>query len=326
MIFRFFHSNDPICFFLLIPIVMLLQIPIFFVGTIGPQEIDGYLSLFLKNYLTDANVIHYFFSVAIILMNLYLIQKISSAYKLLGSYSHAISLLFCFVNALFIDFISGFSSLIAEMLLLLLLYYYLFLFERAFSLKTAFNIGLILGLGMLFYKPFVVFVVLVIWGVISFRSDLIRVGVTIALGFFIPFYFLFTYQYLMNIPISWQHAMPQLHLLYFPYHSFSALAIVVLIVLLAVLIQAFIKIQGSLSTMLIFNRNIYGSISLATVLIFISLFLTNEIRLSALHLLAVPMSFILAYLLKDYKKKWIPELYFWTLFSFVILNDLFFKI
>lgn len=325
MIFRLFHSNNPMCLFILVPLVFVLQIPIFFNGFTGPNDTDGFLSLILKNYMAGFHFLHYTISVILILFNVYLIQKIVNIYKMLGNYTYIISFAFVLLNSFFIVFIIDLSTCIAITLLLLLLYYYIFLFERSFSLKTAFNIGLILGLGTLFYKSFIVFFLLAFWGIISFRSDFIKLIFNLLIGAFVPFYFLFTYMFLNSIEISWGKMFPNFHLLYLNGQDFNATNVLYLTVFFGLLIQGFLKIRASLTSMLIFNRNIYNAISLAIILIIISFFLTNQITLSSLHLMIVPVSFMMPYVLKDYKKKWLPDLYFWVLIFLVLFNTVVFK-
>lgn len=324
--FRFFHSNNPMCIILLVPFVLVLHLPIFMVPLSGPSDTDGYLSLLSKSVLGSAPFLHYLVSVILVFIDLYLVQKITNVYKMLGAYSYLVAILFCFLNAFFVSFTTNFSTQVAVLLLLLLMYYYVLLFERSFSLKTGFNIGLVLGLGGLFFKPFMLFFFLAVWGVIAYRTDFVRVFFTILLGFMMPFYFLFTYQYLSASKIIWVSFLPQIHLLSFQKWEMPTAGYLYVFLFIGMFIQSFLKAQGSLNSMLIFNRNIYNALSLTAALIIISLFLTSFFSLSLLHLMVIPFSFMLAYLLKDYKKKWIPELYFWVLFCLVIFNSLLFRV
>lgn len=324
--FRFFHSNNPMCIILLVPFVLVLHLPIFMVPITGAIDTDGYLSLMAKPILGASPAIHYMVSVALAFIDLYLVHKITNIYKMLGTYSYLVTILFCFLNAFFISFTINVSTQVAVLLLLLLVYYYVLLFERSFSLKTGFNIGLVLGLGGLFFKPFMLFLGLSVWGVIAYRTDFLRVFFTILLGFIMPFYFLFTIQYLSASKIIWFSFLPQIHLLSFQKWSIPPAGYLYVFVFLGFFAHSFLKVQGALNSMLIFNRNIYNALSLSAALIIGTIFFSNFFSLSLLHLMVIPFSFMFAYLLKDYKKKWIPELYFWILFSLVIFNSFLFRI
>jgi hypothetical protein len=325
-VFRFFHSNNPICIILLVPFVLVLHLPIFMLPLTGPMDTDGYLSLLAKPILAASPALHYLVSAILVCIDLYLVHKITNIYKMLGSYSYLVTILFCFLNAFFISFTTNISTQVAVLLLLMLVYYYILLFERSFSLKTGFNIGLVLGLGGLFFKPFMLFFVLSVWGVIAYRTDYVRVFFAILLGFLMPFYFLFTIQYLGASKIIWFSFLPQVHLLSFEKWAMPPIGYLYAVLFVGFFVQSFIKSQGSLNSMLIFNRNIYNALSLSAALVVISLFLSSFFSLSLLHLMVIPFSFMLAYLLKDYKRKWIPELYFWILLCLVIFNSFLFRI
>lgn len=310
---------------ILIILAALLQSEVFFVPAGCIESSDGVLGVALKQVFQQTAGWVYVLGLLFFLADLFLVHKIANMHKMLGVYSFAAALIFAWLHVFFVAFAGNISTCAAVFLLLLFVYFYTKLFDRNFSYKTSFNMGLVVGSGVLLYKPFLVFILLSLWGSIAYRTDFIKVIGTILVGFVVPFYFLITIYYLSDLPVPWTDLLPMPRGLYLDYSKYGTSYFFYVFLFGFLWLQGFLKVQGSLPSMLIFNRNIFSALSIASGLIVISLFLTGTLSRTSLHLFVVPASFMLAYVLKDYKKKWIPELYFWMLVFLMVMNVLFYK-
>lgn len=320
--FKFLHSNN-IVGWILIPILLVLsKLSILSHGIYPhPYDTDGVLTKELVLFF-DKQSGGYYFSVIIIYgVQLLLLYRLSAAYKILGSQSLLPCYLYLILCFYFPQFSYNLGIALAVLMLLVVLNIYLSFFEKNINSGEILNMALVVGLGTMFYKPFGIFFVILIFGILSYRNNGIKNFLIAIVGLMLPWYFYFSIEYLNTGVLDFRILQFVVTFNPFLYLQFTGASYFFAILYIAMLSAGFFKIQGSIQSMLIFNRNIYGILSIVIVLGIVLLFMTKWVDATIFHITTIPGCMMIAYQLKEYRKASVPEILIWCIIALSLFSN-----
>lgn len=320
--FKFLHSNN-IVGWILIPILLVLSKISVLTHSIVPHhyDTDGVLTQLLVQFFDKQSGLYYFNLLLIYGIQLLLLYRLSAAYKILGSQSLLPCYLYILLCFYFPQFSYNIGIIIAILWLLVVVNLYLSFFEKNVNSGEILYMSLVVGIGTMFYKPFGIFSVILVFGILSYRNNGVKNFLIALIGLSLPWYFYFAIDYLNTGVIDFAVLKFVLTLNPFIHIQLTGAEYFFTILYIILLILGFIKIQGSIQSMLIFNRNIYGILSIVIVLGVLLFFMTERIDSTILHITTVPGSMMLGYQLKEYRKAIIPEVAIWCLIGLALLGN-----
>jgi hypothetical protein len=196
-----FSKKSPTNIILLIIYALLLKCYYFLHITAPLQNNnDGILYKFLWGKITlygkSGNLLSAIFCFILILIQAFKLSQIINQDKLMSKHNQLASMAYLLITSLFADWNILSSALIANTIILFV-WNYITKLQNSQSPKTIlFNVGLLIGLSNFIYSFSFTFLLLAIIGLITYRAFKLNEYLVLLLGFIIPFYCLFSYQYL----------------------------------------------------------------------------------------------------------------------------------
>jgi hypothetical protein len=312
--YKLFNANHPMSIIALLLTIFLSRCFIFLNG-LHPYsfDTDGLFVNWMINYLGINSILFYLNIILILIPQTVIIYKLTSVHRLLGVYS----LLPCFTYVLISSFIPSFTTnigiQIAVLTLLILLNSFVNIFENKINTIDVYNIGLLLSIGLFFYKPFMVFIFVFLWGLITYRSSIFKDFLLLLLGIATPLYFYFTITIISNKVVDISVFSNTFTLNPFITAAPNVIEIVFFSIIVFAALWGFFKTQSSLFSMLIYNRNIFNIIFQILLIFVVLLFLTKQFSASTSLFCVLPICFMLSFQMKQMRKKWMPELICWSM-------------
>lgn len=181
---------------------------------------------------------------------------------------------------------------------------------------SVFDIGLAVGVGTILYHPFVFILAFGMYGLATMRTFKIKEWLILLLGFLTPYYFWFSYDFLMGY---WH---PQSHLpkLFYSFAQFvkDTYSVIAYGMIAIWLLLGFFYWNKSLRRMLLHARKSWNTLLLLFLLIVLMLFCHVGNAADSFALLVFPIGCFGAFAFAGPKKNVIPSVLFW-LIAFVVL-------
>ena len=317
-----FKANNPRNNFLLLIYGLALNWPLFFKP--APTTINSndtflfqYLFGIFNRYVNDAIIggVAFF----ILFLQAVILNKISTDQKLFQRNNYLTGMSYLLITSIFHI---GFSSTLVSLSLFIWILTILFnLSNHGNPKKNIFNLGLLTGFSILIFFPMFLFVFVVLFGLLIFRPFRIQEWFIVILWIITPFYFLFSFAFLLDKFEILQ--FPSLHFL-FPKFRLSNFEIVSVFLTLLLTIIGFLFTQSNMRKLLVQSRNCWTIIS---TFLFFALFIplfnkTPEFQYTIFSF--APASIFVASTFYYPEKKWFLNLSHWILFALSLINGYFF--
>ncbi len=176
---------------------------------------DGFLYKYLWSKITlyghSGNILSAIICFVLILIQAFKLSQIINQDKLMHKHNQLAAMAYLLITSLFIDWNILSSALIANTIILFV-WNYITKIQHSQSPKTIlFNIGILIGLSNFIYIFSFTFLLLAVIGLITYRAFKLNEYIILLLGFLVPFYCLFSFQYL-NDSFSWSNFTQTLNL------------------------------------------------------------------------------------------------------------------
>lgn len=236
--------------------------------------------------------------------------------NLLGKPSFLPGLLYVTVTALFTSFLTISAPLVCNFLLIWMLQKLIDFYKTEEATSTAYDLGLIVGIGTLIYFPFIS-LFLIIWiGLLIFRPFNWHEWISGLMGFLTIFFFLSVYYYCTDqtaafslLSKAFDAGFPVIKTAY-PYRF------LVLVPLVLIFVLALFRLQANFLKSMVMVRKTFQILFSIIFIIAVASCIKTDFNFNHFQLFAMPVAVIIAYYFLYATKKWFYEsLYLILLFA-----------
>ena len=220
-----------------------------------------------------------------------------------------------------LSLISIYPVLFASLFLTLAMRRLIASYKKDNAISNVFDAGLFIGIGSLFYPPFVVFMLFLWIAVLIMRSLIWREWVVAMVGFVLPFGFAMAYQYLFFVSdISWYSKLILSAENYRTHFSFNWKEWMLMLILAGLSIASFWLFINKMADNIVKTQKVWALILWFMVFALVSVVILKQRDAQSFMVLAIPFSFIFSnYFLKAKSAIW-AELLFLCLLISIGLN------
>jgi hypothetical protein len=208
------------------------------------------------------------------------------------------------------------APLLVNSLLLWVFYNMLLLYDKGNPIGVIYNIGLMMGLISLMYKPALLLMPLLWMALSIMRPFYIREWMVGLLGLATPYYFLSIFLYLTD-RWSWSKFLPSIHFS-MPSQPPSALLSISIFLIVTGFLSGAYHIQNNLGKMLIQARKDWSLLLWMLLLSSLLIFTSNSMAYSAWVLCGLPLAAFHAAGYLYSSNRYLPSLLHWATFGFAI--------
>lgn len=283
------------------------------------QQEDHFLYKWLVDFLSPVHLpalVYGFITFFLLYSQAILLNRIFNAQKMLANVNFLPGMAYLLVTSLFVEW-NQFSAPLLVNSLLIWIFYRLIALPNAQNPGTSiFNIGLMMGIVTLLYKPAVVFVLLVLIALFVMRPFRIREWLISLLGITAPYYFLAILLYLSN-GWDWNKLRPDINftLPVMPSSLFTTISIALLV--LPFMIGGFF-VQANLNKMFIQVRKSWSLLLLFLVIATLIVLVDGGINYVNWMLCAIPLTGFHAAAYYFPRKNIFPLILHWILFIYAL--------
>lgn len=314
-----FRSSNPINILWLIVLLFLMRFGalVHFPLNTNASFTGLFLRLLLAYpavYLTPSGNI--FWSAVLVLAQALWFNYLINNYNLLGKPSFLPALLYITVSGLFTSFLILSAPLTCNFLLIWMLQKLLNFYQTEEATSTAYDLGLIVGIGTLIYFPFIA-LFLVIWiALLIFRTFNWHEWISAIMGVSTVLFFLSVYYYCTNHTAAF-HTLWASFDANFPVINITRpYRFVVLVPLVLIFILALFRLQNNFLKSMVMVRKTFQSLFFILLIVAAASFIKTDFSFNHFLLAAVPVATLSAYYFLYATKKWFYEsLYLLLLFS-----------
>lgn len=316
---QLFRSHNPINIFWLVVVLFIMRINVLAHLPVSPDA--SFTGLFSR-LLVPAPAAYFSFSGNILWAAIIvLIQALWFNYcinnnNLLGKPSFLPALLFVTVSSLFTSFYKLSEPLICNFLMIWMLQKLLQFYKTEEATSTAYDLGLIVGIGTLIYFPFVVLFVVIWIGLLIFRAFNWHEWASALMGFLTILFFLSVYYYCTNQTVAfhklWLSFDAQIPSISNPQHYHY----LVLLPLVLIFILSLFRLQTNFLKSMVMVRKTFQSLLFILLIVALASLIKTDFSFNHFLLVTVPIASLSAYYFLYAVKKWFYEsLYLLLLFS-----------
>ncbi len=241
----------------------------------------------------------------------YLVQRL----KLFPRNNYLPGMLFLLITSLFPQWFA-FSSVVVVMPLMVSICDKLSVLHTTNRPKSLiFNLGFIVGLGSLIYTPFLIYFIVILFGINTSRAFRIHEWIIALLGLVAPYYFHASWLFLTD---QLGRDFFQFPAFFLPFLPHNIVSIISFILLLLILVAGIALVQANGRRQIKQVRHNWQFVYYFLSGGIITLFLNFSSNFSVLLILAFPFAIIGAATFFYSKKKFIPILFHWVLFFLAI--------
>lgn len=248
-----------------------------------------------------------------------LISNLISKSKLLQKPNYLVGMSYLLLTSLFLNW-NVLSSALVVNTILIYVWYYITQLQNTNKPKTlVFNIGLLICGASFFYSFSFTFLILAFIGLLTYRSFRITEYLVLLLGFTVPFYLFFVYQYMVNTFSFKNLALPISMAL--PKFNYTKWVLAACFIILLLLIIGLYYIQRESAKMSIQARKGWSIVFFWFLLSMLVPFLSTDFHFWILCLL--PIAAFIASTFYYIKDKRISKFIHWSVFIFAIFIQYF---
>lgn len=314
-----FRSSNPINILWLIVLLFLMRTGVVYqLPANANASFTGLFSRLLlsapaNNLTASGNV---FYTAIIVLAQALWFNYIINNNNLLGKPSFLPALLYITISGLFTSFFTLGEPLICNFFVIWMLQKLFHFYKTEEATSTAYDLGLIVGIGTLIYFPFIALFLAVWIGLLIFRPFNWHEWMSALMGFLTVLFFLSVYYYCSGHTAAfktlWLSFDAQIPLITEsrPYHY------LVLVPLVLILILALFRLQSNFLKSMVMVRKTFQTLFFILLLVAFAGLIKTDFSFNHFLLGAVPIATLSAYYFLYSTKKWFYEsLYLLLLFS-----------
>ena len=246
------------------------------------------------------------------------LNQLVNKYNLLGRPTFLPALMYVTVSALLVPFLILSPPLICNFLILWMIDKILSFYKNENAKTTAFDLGMIVGIGTLIYFPYI-YMFLAVWiGMVIFRAFNWREWVGVLIGFVTIFFFLAVYYYWNNRLEQFYHIWTPLGRSFPNQIQFNYYNYLILIPVIAIFILGFLRVRKNYFKSYIQVRKSFQMLTIVFFIAALSFYVKENFRVSHFLLCAVPSAIVFAYYFLYATKRWFYELLYLLLVSGII--------
>lgn len=288
-----FKRKNPGNAILLLIYALVLKFPVFLYPRVPvPSPTDSYLYSrvlgFLLTVTGGAGVVFSLLSFFILFIQASLFNRIANHHKLFPKPNFLPGMAYILVTSLIPSWSFFSAPLLVNLLMIWAWYRMLNLYSSNQPGAAIFNIGIIIGVCTMLYFPAIVFVLLMLFALVTMRPFRIREWIIGLIGVTTPYYFLFIFLYLGG-QWSWNIILPsvEFHLPRLPRSVWLTLSIALLVI--PFIIGGFF-VQANLTKMLIQVRKGWSLLLLFLMIGATVIFMNNDADYTNWMLTALPFA------------------------------------
>jgi Family of unknown function (DUF6427) len=240
-----------------------------------------------------------------------LLNYLVNNFNLLGKPTFLPALMFVTVSSLFTPFLVLSPPLLCNFLLIWMLYKVLNFYKTKDAIASAYDMGMIVGIGSIIYMPFI-FLFLLIWvGLMIFRPPYWREFSAGIVGYLTIFFFLAVYYYLNNSLDEYSNIWAPLTTNFTGKLIVNRYTYFELILVGVILILSFSKIQQVFFRSYVQVRKSFQLIFILLIITALSVYVKEAFHFDHFILCAIPVAILFSYYFLYAKQRWFYEsLYF----------------
>lgn len=316
---RIFRSHNPVNIFWLI---VLLFITHFGVLLHLPEHLDASFNGLFSRLLIAApfgnltSLGNVFWAAIIVLAQALWFNYIINNDNLLGKPSFLPALLYLTVSALFTSFLTLSAPLICNFLLIWILQKLLDFYKGEEATSTAYDLGLIVGIGTLIYFPFIS-LFLIIWiGLLIFRPFSWHEWISGLMGFLTILFFLSVYYYCTDHTATFNTLRQSFDVDLPIIEHKNPYRFLVLVPLVLIFILALFRLQTNFLKSMVMVRKTFQSLFFILLIVAVSCCIKTDFNFNHFLFAVMPLSVLASYYFLYASKRWFYEsLYLLLLFS-----------
>lgn len=317
-----FRKYSPINILYLIPVALLLCLGAFMhapadlqTALFAPAIVNLTGSFLESAFVPQSNVL---ITVALTLIQGILLNRIVNRYNLLGRPSFLPALMYVTLASMLTPFLTLTPTLICNFLLIWMIEKFLSIYRRVEVVGLVYDLGLIVGMGTLFYFPFIAYLILIWMGLLIFRPFNWREWVAGPLGFA-------TVYLLILIVYIWDERISDFYSIWLPLTrrfptslSLDVYDYWVLVVPLTILLLFVVSLRQNIFKSVVHIRKSFQLLFLMLLTGIVSFYLNPQLDVYHFMFCLPPIAIYAAYYFNYASKKWFFESLF-ILFIFAIL-------
>ncbi len=319
-----FNNNRIVLGILLLLILLLLNAvvlvnPEWFVLSDFQSPFYSLLTVWLKRISGNNFYFFFFLSVLLVFIQAIAINRFVNDIKLFPKITYVPSLLYVLCATLFREYLFFSPVLIVNTFIVFIVIKMFSVYKKAQCEKDIFDVGLMIGISSLFYFPSLSILLLFFIGLSILRPFAWREWVIGVIGVLVPFF-------LSGTLYFWNDKLAKFFLATFEsvYAEFNVLIEggpdLVWIggeILIMLGISVYLLQNNFMKSPIQFRKFLTLMLWGIVILSFSSLFL-NKLTLNHFLILSAPLSIILSYFFLSFRKWYVPETFFWSLFLSIL--------
>ncbi|MVN19990.1 DUF6427 family protein [Mucilaginibacter arboris] len=261
---------------------------------------------------------HVMWAAIIVLIQALWFNYIINNNNLLGKPSFLPALLYLTVSGLFTSFLTLSEPLICNFLLVWMLQKLLDLYQTEEATATAYDLGLLVGIGTLIYFPFISLFLVIWFGLLIFRPFNWHEWVSALMGVLTIFFFLSVYYYCTDQTAAFQKIRSSFDAQLPVISNTNPYYYLVLVPLVLIFVPALFRLQSNFLKSMVMVRKTFQSLFFILLVVAFASFIKTDFSFNHFLLAVMPIAVITAYYFLYATKKWFYEsLYLLLLFSII---------
>jgi len=295
----------------------------FFVDTpvVKPGIDDGLLSKFLRDYLSvlsSGSVILIYH--AIVLLQALRLNYLFTDHRMYSKVNYLAAMVYILLTGVFKEWSDLTPALIQNSLVIWLFTRSIQLYNNPNPKTVLFNIGLLIGVGILLYHPSSPLILVAFFALMAVRPFVITEWIVLPMGVITPYYFLAAYLYYNGKIQTIGEYIPD-WALNIPDTTISPVFFVTIGLIIVILLIGLFYWQHESRRILIQVRKNWVVLLVMLLVMLPIPFINQHAGVESLLLWIVPASPFMAKGFLDPKKNFLPNLMFWSLLALAILKN-----
>lgn len=310
-----FKANNPFNTFLLFIYGLLLKLTWFIHPHIPVvQKTDGFLFREILDKLSKTGaqypLVYPSITYLLLFTQAFTFNKLINSEKMMQRANYLPAMSYLLITSMFNEWNVLTAPLVINTLLIWVWARMSTLYSNPNPKSTLFNIGMMIGVSTFFYFPSLAFVLLIIFALIVSRPFIIAEWIISFLGIICPYYFLFSYLFLMGELGGYK--VPQFEVSYPKFHQNYWELAGICLVILAFMIGIFF-VQANFRKQLVQVRKRWSLIMLYLVVAIFVPFINATHTFEYWILTAIPLSAYIGCAFLYPVKKWLPVTLHWLM-------------
>jgi hypothetical protein len=319
MLLKFFNSNRLSVIVLISLLPVAYWIPSLFLGQTAqvPGTSGILLGRLLLTFNSNFRVISSLLALTLVLLNGYLLIHLNTVHIFIPARTQ-LPLLFYSVIVIGLNQLHQLTPSLVSSTLLILLFYRIFSAYKSESISLHFlDAGILLSAASLFFFPTLFFLPFLMAAMPILRPFNWREWAFIVIGAVIPYFFLFSIYYLLDLPIT-EYLQEIAESLNKTVESLRISQIVSLLYVLLILLITSFFIISNMGMMKIYARKFFSVFFLYFVFSGVIFLVIPGAGFGMVYFISVPLAFLFSHFFVKCKKNWINNLLFITFFLLLL--------